>query len=159
MEIGEQLSVRRTHTLVKFIPYNPSNNYRLMENAGLCPKFDGTDVRCLNEQDCQILESVGMPCFPVDSRQTGVGPVNGDGDDGPASYTYIIPVAIAILIVIVIVILLYRRRSRPIKVRMTGCNFPGNRFFYRDSCFCWSNQHNLVFILKFDNLSFITCLY
>jgi len=117
VEIGEQLSVKRENTLVKFIPYKPSDNYQLTENSELCPKFDGTDVRCLNEQDCQILESVGMPCFPADSRQIGVAPVNKNGEgDGPASYTYIVPIAIAFLIVIVIVFLLYRRRSRPIKV-------------------------------------------
>ena len=117
VEIGEQFSVQGTYTFVKFIPYLRNENYTLTNHSLLCPKFDDTDVRCINEADCTILEHAGFSCKPVDSRRVGNPSPKQDGDDdGPAVYSYVIPIALALLLVVIILFLLYRRRSRPLKV-------------------------------------------
>ena len=118
VEIGEQLSVKRIYTYVKFIPYRIDKNYTLTNNSLLCPKFDNTDVRCINEADCGILESAGISCKPADSRHVGgVGPSSGNDDDEDVPlFTYIIPIALLLLLVVIVLFLLYRRRKRPIKV-------------------------------------------
>ena len=118
VEIGEQLSVKRIYTYVKFIPYRMDKNYTLTNNSLLCPKFDNTDVRCINEADCAILESAGISCKPVDSRRVGgVGPSSKENDEDVPLYTYVIPIALALLLVVLVLFLLYRRRKRPIKVK------------------------------------------
>lgn len=125
VEIGEQLSVKRIYTYVKFIPYRIDKNYTLTNNSLLCPKLDYTDVRCINEADCAILESAGISCKPTDSRRVGgVGPSSGkDDDDDVQPFTYIIPIALIMLLVVVVLFLLYRRRKRPVKVNNVNVNF------------------------------------
>ena len=78
---------------------------------------DSTDVRCINEADCGILESAGISCKPADSRRVGgVGPSSGNDDEDVPLFTYIIPIALLLLLVVIVLFLLYRRRKRPIKV-------------------------------------------
>ena len=103
---------------IRFVPYDVNHNYALTNNSKLCPKFENTDIRCVNKQDCAILESAKESCTPVRGETIGKEPEPGEsGDDEPALYTYIVPIIAVLLLAIVIVFLLYKRRNRPIKVR------------------------------------------
>eukprot|EP00111_Clytia_hemisphaerica_P020085 TCONS_00059198-protein len=114
VQIGE-FSSPKGQSYIKFIPYNINNNYALTNNSKLCPKFENTDVRCVNKQDCAILETVNEPCIPVKGGNVGTPPKVESPKDEPALYTYIVPILVVLVLAIVIVFLLYKRRNRPIK--------------------------------------------
>lgn len=116
VEAINPISVRSVYTYVKFIPYDVGNQYNMVDASRLCTLFENTDVRCVNDQDCKILETVGIKCSQTFGKTTGVeNPSEVSKESGAPNYAYIVaPVVVAILIIAFIVTLLVRRNRNKV---------------------------------------------
>ena len=100
---------------------NEKSSFKFMIASNLCPRFKNTDIRCVNEADCVILKSAGIPC-PYDFDTGTSGETKGGNTDGSSSgmesWVYILIAAIVVLIICAVIIIAYfKRHNSNIKVR------------------------------------------
>eukprot|EP00794_Sanderia_malayensis_P000604 gene604-1265_t len=117
-----------TYTYVIFVTMDPSNKYTALPWAKICPLLNGTDVRCVNEEDCKLLERYRVHC-PFKFGTGANGGTSGSGTDAPSGgtagksksgddkgkpwmYGLGSSLVIAVAIVVLIVFLLKRRTKK-----------------------------------------------
>lgn len=111
IEAVDPVNVRTIYTYVKFIPYNTGNQYNAVDASELCPLFENTDIRCVNDQDCKILETVGIKCYH-EFGKTGTDPAENSGGSSTPNYIYIIVAVIIMALISVIIMFLFVKRFR-----------------------------------------------
>eukprot|EP00794_Sanderia_malayensis_P000601 gene601-1262_t len=63
-----------TYTHVIFVIMNPKSKYTAFPRTNICQMLTGTDVRCVTEADCKLLERHGINClFKFDGGGSGSG--------------------------------------------------------------------------------------
>ena len=103
---------------------DPQSNYAALVGSKMCALLNGTDLRCVNEEDCVLLKKAGIDCPYVFGNSDG----NGDGTDGnkgksrsdsssgstmPAVYGGV-AACVALIIIIAILLLFNRKRHRKV---------------------------------------------
>lgn len=109
------------HTYAIFVAMDPNSEFKPLPGSNLCALLKGSDLRCVNEEDCNLLKQAGIPCpYAFGGTAGDKGKSKGGGDD---SSTVILPVAygvasvgIAIIAVAILIFFVLRRRRRKRKV-------------------------------------------
>lgn len=104
------------------IPRDIHSNFEFLLASSYCPLLNGTDIRCINAEDCRILKRYGIEC-PTRDRQMGVADGNKKDND-KMFLAWLIPVIVLIAVLIVIAwIFIAKRRYQHQKVNLTASAF------------------------------------
>lgn len=112
------------------IPRDIHSNFEFLLASSYCPLLNGTDIRCINAEDCRILKRYGIewngmecPFSPTPDGQIGVADGNKKDDD-KMLLAWLIPVIVLIAVLIVIArIFIAKRRYQYQKVNLTASAF------------------------------------
>ena len=107
------------------IPRDIHSNFEFLLASSYCPLLNGTDIRCINAEDCRILKRYGIECpfSPTPGGQIGVADGNKKDDD-KMFLAWLIPVIVLIAVLIVIAwIFIAKRRYQYQKVNLTASAF------------------------------------
>ena len=139
-ELATVQKVKSFHTFVVFVAMDPNKGFIALPGNNMCALLKGTDIRCVNADDCKLMAEVGIDC-PYKfggggNGGTGTGTGSGSGaskgkstgkkDDssGPQPWIYgVSSVLVIAIVVIVLAIFVLRRRRTKRKVRYYRISF------------------------------------
>ena len=143
VEAAKLADMKSVYTFVILVGMDPSSKYSAIAGDKLCPLFKGTDIRCLNQEDCKILEEaeINFKCpYTFTSAKGGNTGKNEAGASKPQAWHYGIGAGAVIAIAIIVLVLLALRRRRKSKVckqtillnRLTSYKMKTNLFLQSD---------------------------
>lgn len=112
------------------IPRDIHSNFEFLLASSYCPLLNGTDIRCINAEDCRILKRYGIECS-ISSTPGGRISVTDENkkDDEKMFLAWLIPVIILIAVLLVIAsICIAKRRYQYQKVNLTAALFLSRNF-------------------------------
>ena len=112
------------------IPRDIHSNFEFLLASSYCPLLNGTDIRCINAEDCRILKRYGIECS-ISSTPGGRISVTDENkkDDEKMFLAWLIPVIVLIAVLIVIAsICIAKRRYQYQKVNLTAALFLSRNF-------------------------------
>ena len=109
---------------------DPQLNYKALPGSNLCDLLKGTDLRCVNKQDCLLLKQAGIDCpykfDETDGNAGNKGKSKGGNDNSSSTEPVIygvVSVGVIIIIIAILVFFVLRRRQRKRKVSLNGYSF------------------------------------
>ena len=104
------------------IPRDVNSNFELLLASSYCPLLNGSDIRCINAEDCEVLKryQIDCPLFPTPKGQIGVLDENNEEDE-KMFLAWLIPVII-IAIIVVAIIYVVARKMQHHKVNLIVCS-------------------------------------
>ena len=130
-ELATAQKVKSFHTFVIFVAMDPNKDYLALLGSKMCALLKGTDIRCVNEEDCKLMAEVGIDCpYKFGNGGTGKGSGSGSGsgngankgkstgkkDESSAPQPWIYGVSsvfvIAIVVIVLAIFVLRRRRTK-----------------------------------------------
>ena len=132
-ELATAQKVKSFHTFVIFVAMDPNKGYLALLGSNMCALLKGTDIRCVNEEDCKLMAEVGIDCpYKFGNGGTGTGSGSGSGsgsgngankgkstgkkDESSAPQPWIYGVSsvfvIAIVVIVLAIFVLRRRRTK-----------------------------------------------
>ena len=105
------------------IPRDVNSNFELLLASLYCPLLNGSDIRCINAEDCEILKRYQIDCppFPTPEGQIGVLDKNKKEDE-KKFLSWLIPVIILIAVIVVATISIIARKWQHQKVNLIVCS-------------------------------------
>ena len=97
---------------------DPNSGYTALSGSSMCALLNGTDIRCVNEEDCKLLIQAGIECpyvFP-DIGKSGTGKRKAEDGQGSSPKPWVIGVGsvtvICVVAFLLICFVIRRKRSK-----------------------------------------------
>ena len=103
---------------------DPLSSYKALSGNNMCALLKGTDLRCLNEEDCALLKKAGIDCPYVFGASNGTkGQSKSDSSSSatmPVIYG-VLSVCVALAAIFVLYIIMKRKRKRKVYYPKAFC--------------------------------------
>ena len=99
---------------------DPQSNFKALPGKSMCALLKGTDLRCLNEEDCDLLKKAGIDCpytFGASNGTSGnKGQSRGDSSSSSAMPAVYVVASVCVIVIVVFSLYFLKRRRRNRKV-------------------------------------------
>jgi len=101
-------------TYTVFVAMDPLSGYKALPGNKLCALLKGTDLRCVNEEDCALLKRAGIDCpYVFGSNGTKGESKGGSSSSATMPVVYgVLSVCVALAAIFVLYIIMKRKRKR-----------------------------------------------
>ena len=101
------------------IPRDVNSDFELLLANSYCPSLNGTDIHCINAEDCEILKryQIACPLFSTPVGQIGVNSEN-EKKDGKMFLEWLIPVIVVIAVIVIATLCIVARNRQHQKVNL-----------------------------------------
>ena len=97
---------------------DPLSGYKALPGNKLCALLKGTDLRCVNEEDCALLKRAGIDCPYVFGASNGTKGESKGGSSSSATMPVVygvLSVCVALAAIFVLYIIMKRKRKRKVR--------------------------------------------
>ena len=75
----ERIGVKFYHSILTLcsLAMDPQSNFKALPGKSMCALLKGTDLRCVNEEDCDLLKKAGIDCPYIFGASNGTNGSKG----------------------------------------------------------------------------------